>query len=330
MTLHVFTRGDADLQALADTTVAVIGYGNLGSSMARNLRDAGLTVVVGNRDDEYRAQAAADDFAVYDVAGAVERAHVVYVLISDEVIPSCFEADIAPSLRPGSALCFASGYCLAFGLIKPADDVDVVLLAPRMVGASVRSSAASAGYVAYVSVEQDASGVAHDRLLALTLAAGALDRGAVEVPAEQEAAIDLLVEQTVGPYVGLAIQLAFEVGVAAGLPPEALVLELYQSGEMSEVFRGFAERGFYKAVVEHGVTAQFGGFLRTLDLDAEAMRRQFTATLDDIRSGGFARQLQAEEAAGSPNLEVIAAMTTGDDPMTRAEDAVRAAFSDGR
>jgi ketol-acid reductoisomerase len=328
MSLDVYTAAEADAAALAGATIAVVGYGNLGSSMAETLRGAGLDVVIGNRDDEYRAQAAADGFVVAEVAAAVARADVVYVLISDAAIPGCFELDIAPALRSGSAVCFASGYCLAFDLVKPPSDVDVLLLAPRMVGSAVQRAAADGGYVAYVSVEQDASGSARPRLLALALAAGALDRGAFAVSAADEAAIDLLVEQTVGPYLGLALQLAFEVGVAGGLPPEAMVLELYQSGEMAETFRSFAERGFYRAVGDHGVTAQYGGYLRTLELDAEAMRDQFRAVLDDIRSGGFARRLQAEGEDGYPALALIEALTAGDDPMTRAEAAVRAALGE--
>lgn len=325
--LTVFGRNDADPAALAGATVAVVGYGNLGSSMARRLRAAGLTVLVGNRDDEYRAKAAADGFDVHDVGAAVAAADVVYVLISDEAIPLCFATDIAPALRPAAALCFASGYCLAYGLVTPPEYVDVLLIAPRMVGSSVGRADGDGGYVAYVNVEHDATGRARDRLLALALAAGALDRGALAIPAADEATIDLLVEQTVGPYLGLAIQLAFEVGVEAGLPPEALVLELYQSGEMAEVFRSFAERGFYKAVVDHGVTAQYGGYLRTMDLDGEAMRARFKTILDDIRSGGFAEKLQAEAAAGSPAMELISAMTAGTDPMSEAEERIRAAIA---
>jgi ketol-acid reductoisomerase len=326
MKLDVYTPADADAGALAGHSVAVIGYGNLGSSMAKNLAAAGVTVVVGNRDDEYRERAVADGFDVSDVGAAVAAADVVYVLISDEAIPACFDDVIAPALRPGSAVCFASGYCLAYGLVTPPAGVDVLLLAPRMVGSAVGREAGT-GYVAYLNVEHDASGRARERLLALALAAGALDRGAFGVTAVDEAALDLFVEQSVGPYVGMAIQLAFEVGVAAGLPPEALVLELYQSGEMAEVFRSFAERGFYRAVAEHGATAQYGGYLRSLDLDAEGMRSSFAAVLDDIRTGGFARQFQDEAAAGSPALAVIAALTAGDDPITRAEESVRRAMS---
>jgi ketol-acid reductoisomerase len=301
MPLDVFTEADADLSALAGTTIAVVGFGNLGSSMAETLRDAGLTVVVGNRDDEYRERAVAAGFVVADVASAVAQADVVYVLISDEATPGCFQAHIAPVLRAGSALCFASGYCLAFGLVAPPDDVDVLLLAPRMVGSAVhRATTAGSGYVAYVSVERDVSGVATERLLALALAAGALKRGAFVVSAADEAAIDLLVEQTVGPYLGLAVQLAFEVGVEGGLAPEAMVLELYQSGEMAETFRSFAERGFYRSVGDHGVTAQYGG---------------------------YARRLQSEGNDGYPALALIEAITAGDDPMSRAESAVEAALA---
>lgn len=328
MSLDVYTRADADPAGLAGATIAVIGYGNLGSSMAANLRAAGLTVIVGNRDDAYRAGAAVDGFAVVDVATAVAQADVVYVLVSDEAIPALFATDIAPSLRSGAAVCFASGYCLAFDLVRPPDDVDVLLLAPRMVGSAVRSATADgSGYVAYVNVERDSSGSARDRLLALALAAGALERGAFVMPAADEAAIDLLVEQTVGPYLGLAVQLAFEVGVEGGLPAEAMVLELYQSGEMAETFRRFADFGFYRAVGEHGATAQYGGYLRTLELDSAAMREQFREVLADIRSGGFARRMQADQDDGSPALALIAAITAGDDPMTRAENAVRAALS---
>jgi ketol-acid reductoisomerase len=324
MPLDVYTHADADRAALAGATIAVIGYGNLGSSMATNLRAAGLSVVVGNRDDEFADRATEDGFVVTDVGRAVAAADVVYVLISDEAIPACFAADIAPALRRGSAVCFASGYCLAFGLVEPPRDVDVLLLAPRMIGSAVSRDGGPDGYVAYVNVEQDASGSARERLLALADAAGALDRGAFVVSAADEAAIDLLVEQTVGPYIGLALQLAFEVGVEGGLPAEAMVLELYQSGEMAETFRRFAEHGFYRAVEEHGATAQYGGYLRTLELDSEAMRRQFRGVLEDIRSGGFAQRMQAEQDGGSPVLALIAALTAGDDPMSRAESAVRA------
>lgn len=324
----VFHRSDdVDPTALAGQAVAVIGYGNLGRSMALNLRDAGLAVTVGNVDDGYRARAEADGFLVETVGAATAGADVVYVLVPDEVIPGCFRADIGPALRPGAAVCFASGYCLAYGLISPPAQADVLLLAPRMLGEEVRAAFLDGtGFFSYVSVEQDATGTADTRLLALAAAAGSLQRGVMRLPAAQEALIDLLVEQTVGPYLGAAVQLAFAVGVDAGLPPEAMVLEMYMSGEMARTFQAFADVGFYRSVTGHGAVAQFGGFLRTLEIDQAEMRRQFDTTVEDIRSGGFARRLQAEEEDGYPTLSAISGITAGDDPMSHAEDRVRQAL----
>src|SRR5581483_113337 len=149
-------------------------------------------------------------------------------------------------------------------------------------------------------------------------AAGSLQRGALQLGARDEALLDLLVEQTVGPYLGTAIQLAFAAGTDAGLPPEAMVLELYQSGEMSRTFAAFAEQGFYRSVNAHGATATFGGFVRTLELDREAIARH------------FAERFQAEAAAGYPALSAVAAMTTGQDAMSQAENRVRAALGPQR
>lgn len=322
-----YKEADADPAALAGTCVAVIGYGNLGRSMALNLRDGGIEVVVGNIEDDYRRAAAADGFEVLDIADAVAAAGLVYVLIPDEAMPGCFAADMRPHLRPGSALAFASGYVLAYGLIDVPDFVDVLMLAPRMLGEEVRRSYLDGtGFFAYVSVEQDASGRATARLLALALAAGCLHKGAMPLSARNEALLDLLIEQTVGPYLGTAIQLAFLVGVGAGLPAEAMVLEMYMSGEMARTFQAFAEAGFMESVGWHGAVAQFGGFIRTLEVDREAMHRMFEAVLEDIRRGGFARRFQEEHDAGYPTLAAIDAVKASGSPMTDAERRVRAAL----
>ena len=321
------TRDDADPAALDGATVAVLGYGNLGRSMALNLRDSGLTVVVGNRDDEYRRAAAGDGMDVTDIATAVARADMVYVLLADEVIPDVYPSDIAPYLRRRSAVCFGSGYVLAFGLVIPAADVDVLLLAPRMLGEEVRTRFLDGrGFFSYVSVEQDASGTAEARLLALALACGTLARGAMRLSATQEAHLDLLIEQTVGPYLGTAIQLAFDTGVAHGLPPEALVLEMYMSGEMSRTFQTFAEVGFYRSATLHGLVAEYGGFLGTLALDRKEMARMFAEQARRIIGGDFAARLQAEKKAGYPTRAIIAAILKGDDPVSQAEVRVREAL----
>lgn len=317
---------DADLHVLAGQRVAVVGYGNLGRPLALNLRDSGLQVAVGNRDDEFRDRAERDGFEVGDVREVVAGSDLVWLLVPDEVIPGLFAEQVAPALRPGCALVFASGYALAFGLVAPPPDVDVLLVAPRMVGPAVRETfLAGSGVASYLSVERDAGGKARERMLALARAGGLLRRTAMELSARQEALLDLFIEQSVGPCLGLALQLAFQLGTEAGIPAEALVLELYMSGEMAQTLRSFADHGFYESVVDHGEVATYGGFLGMQALDHAALERRFRQVLDDIGSGAFARRLQEEAAAGYPTSTVIRAMTALENPLTEAERRVRAA-----
>jgi ketol-acid reductoisomerase len=160
-------------------------------------------------------------------------------------------------------------------------------------------------------------------MLGLADALGALARGAVEMSAAQEATLDLFVEQTLGPLLGTAIMVAFEVGVEAGISPEALVLEMYMSGEMETVFRGFRETGFFRASEDHGPTALFGGLTRSLEIDRAQMAAGFRAVLDDVRSGTFARRFQDEAASGYPMLGIARSMIHGPSPISDAEDRLR-------
>ena len=322
--LTVYRAADVPTDALAGEAVAVLGYGNLGRTVALNLRDSGVKIVIGNREDEYAVRARDEGFEVVSVAEAA-AADVVFVLLPDEVIPEAFAKDVAPALRPGSAVAFGSGYSLAFGLVHPPDTVDVLLVAPRMAGAAARARyVAGQGFWACVSVEADRSGGARRRMLGLADALGVLRVGAVEMRAADEAALDLFIEQSVGPLLGAAIMGAFEIGREAGLPPEALVMEMYMSGEMESVFRSFRETGFFRASAEHGPTAVFGGLIRTLELDREEMASRFRAVLADIRSGAFARRFQEEAQNGYPVLEIASDMMHGPSPLSEAEDRLRA------
>lgn len=321
--LHVYRAGDAPPGALAGQRVAVGGYGYLGRTAALNLRDSGLDVRVANREDDYAAQARAEGFDVVPLAAA-GAADVVLVLLPDEVIPDVFAREIAPALRPGSAVAFASGYCLAFGLVHPPAGVDVLLLAPRMGGETARARyVAGEGFWAYVGVETDASGGARRRLLGLCAGLGVLRQGAVEMTAADEALLDLFVEQTMGPLLGAAIMTAFDVGVDAGLPAEALVMEMYMSGEMETVFQAFRTTGLLRASRSHGATALFGGLTRTFELDREGLRQRFATVLEDLRSGAFAKRFQQEAQDGYPMLELARRMIEEPSPISLAEDAVR-------
>ena len=322
---HVYRPADVPPGALAGETVAVVGYGHLGRAVALNLRDSGVKVRVGNRGDEYAHQARADGFEVVPIAVAAAD-DIVWVLLPDEVIPEAFAGEIGPALRPGAAVAFSSGYSLAFGLARPPDTVDVLLVAPRMAGPGARARyQAGEGFWASVGVEADRSGRARQRMLGLADGLGALARGAVETTAAQEATLDLFIEQTLGPLLGTAIMVAFEVGRDAGIAPEALVLEMYMSGEMEEVFRGFRQTGFFRASEDHGPTALFGGITRALEIDRGDLAARFRAVLEDIRSGAFARRFQEEAAAGYPMLAVARSMIHDASPISDAEDRLRRA-----
>jgi len=320
---------DAPAQPLAGETVAVLGYGNLGRTVALNLRDSGVTVIVGNRDDEYAEQARGEGFDVRSVAEA-SKADVVFVLLPDEVIPEVFPAEIGPYVRDGAALAFGSGYTLAYDLITPSDQSDVLLVAPRMAGETARQRFEKGdGFWAYVGVERDASGKAEARMLGLAAGIGALRQGAMLMSAEMEATIDLFIEQTVGPVLGAAIMLAHSVGVAAGIPGPALCLEMYMNGEFETVFQSFREQGFFAASEAHGPTALFGGMIRTMELDRGAMTKMFESVIADIKSGGFAEKFQAERAAGYPMLAMARSISSDASPQALDEQVVRDGVAGG-
>jgi ketol-acid reductoisomerase len=315
---------DGPSTALNGETVAVLGYGNLGRTAALNLRDSKVEIRVGNRDDEYADLARADGFEVVPLPVAA-GADLVCVFLPDEVIPEVFARDVLPALRRGSAVIFGSGYSLAFGLVDPPAGVDVLLVAPRMSGLAARTRYLEGkGFWACVGVEADHSSKARQRMLGLAEALGAPPARVFEMSARAEATLDLFVEQTLGPLLGTAIMVAFEVGQEAGIPPEALVMEMYMSGEMETVFEGFRETGFFRASEQHGPTAVFGGIMRTLEIDREEMATRFRRILEDICSGGFARRLQDEARDGYPMLGLAKAMMHGTSPITEAEERLRA------
>ena len=322
--IMVNRAADGPSTALNGETVAVLGYGNLGRTAALNLRDSKVEVRVGNREDEYTDLARSDGFEVVPLPVAAAD-DLVCVFLPDEVIPEVFTRDVGPALRRGSAAIFGSGYSLAFGLVHPPAGVDVLLVAPRMSGLAARTRYLDGkGFWACVGVEADHSGRARQRMLGLAEALGAASARVFEMSARTEATLDLFVEQALGPLLGMAIMVAFEVGQEAGIPPEALIMEMYMSGEMETVFEGFRETGFFRASEQHGPTAVFGGIARTLEIDREEMATRFRRILEDIRSGDFARRFQDEARDGYPMLDMATAMMRGTSPITEAEERLRA------
>ncbi len=322
--LRLFTEKDADPHALDGERIGILGYGHLGRPFALNLRDSGVkNLVIGNVPDDYAAQARSEGFTVVSLAEAAE-ADIVLVLLPDEVIPEVFKPHIASHLKANSAIVFASGYNLAYGLIQPPAGVDILLLAPRMAGENARQRYLKGqGFYAYISVEQDFSGKAWKRLLGLAHGVGVLKAAAMELSLKLEADLDLFIEQTLGAVVGVGIMTAYACGQAAGIPVEALALEMYIDEEMETVWRGFREQGFFRSSVAHGPTAMFGGYLRTMQLMQLEMGTHFTKILEEIHNGEFARQFQAERAAGYPMLSQANAMIFNDNPISKVEDWIK-------
>jgi ketol-acid reductoisomerase len=328
---RIYHDEDADLAALAGATLAVVGYGNQGRSQALNLRDSGVPVVVGNIRDAAHARAEADGFEVLPVAEACARADGVLLLVPDEVMPAVWREQVAPALEAGDLAVFASGYNVAFGLIEPAPDVDVALVAPRMIGAGVRDAYVSgAGFPSFVGVHQDATGRARERMLAVAKAIGSTRAGCIEMSMHDEASLDLFTEQGFGPAFGRVMTTAVELLVEAGYPPEAVLLELYLSGELAYSLAKMRELGMARQMDLHSHTSQYGSATRGarfLDLDGP-LRERMGAVLAEIRSGGFAEEWSRnQEHAGRIFERVRAARERM--PLARWEAAARKAFRIG-
>lgn len=317
--MHVIRDDEADLRHLLDKTVAVIGYGNQGRAQALNLRDSGVRVLVGSIRDAGAEAAEADGFEVVPIADACARADALALLIPDELQREVYDRDVAPALRPHQVLDFAHGYNIHFGLIRPPADVDVILVAPRMIGAEVRRSfERGGGAPAYVAVAQDASGRARAVALAWAKGIGATRAGVLETTFAQETELDLFAEQGVWPIIVRDLLLSYEVLVEAGFPPEMVALELYGSGEAAEIFRAMARRGLIEQMRLHSQTSQYGTLSRGPRMLADDARERLRQALAAIRDGSFAREWAEEQQRGYPVFERLRSEARAHD-INRAE-----------
>jgi ketol-acid reductoisomerase len=301
--VKVYRDEHADLTALAGRTVAAIGYGNQGRAQALNLRDSGVSVIVGGIDDDYARQARDDGFTVVSITEAAAAGDVLLLLVPDEVQRNVYAESIADRLTSAKTLCFAHGFNINFGLIQPPAEVDVVMVAPRMIGSAVRQRFLDGvGSPAYVGVWQDASGRAWPTALALAKGIGATRAGAIETTFAQETEVDLFLEQATWAAISRALILSFEVLVEEGFDPEMAALELYGSYEAAEVLHAMAEQGFFRQMRLHSRTSQYGTLSRGPRVLPDSMKETFGRVLEEIRSGRFADEWRREQEAGYPNF----------------------------
>ena len=302
----IYHDNDANPDNLNQRQVALIGYGNLGRSLALNLRDSGLDLIIGNQQDQYADLAQNDGFEVFSIAQAVQQADTIFLIIPDEVLPQTYLQNIAPYLRTGDMLIFASGYNIVYGYIEPPGYVDIGLLAPRTLGVGVRDGYLTGlGFPCFLAVGQDSSGHAWDYLLALAEAAGALKQGALEVTFNQEVELDLFSQQTVLPALHAILQIATKTLLREGYPPEAILTELYLSGEIGMLLSQAATTGFTNAIQNMSPTAQYGLLSRTEQFRETKTQRIMESILDSIRQGNFAREWTAEFTDGYPRMEAL-------------------------
>ncbi|RLG12168.1 MAG: ketol-acid reductoisomerase [Thaumarchaeota archaeon] len=317
--LKVYFDEDADVSIIKEKIIGVIGYGNQGRAWALNMRDSGLNVVVGNVKDSYWDQAKADGFNVLSINEAAAKADIICLLIPDEVIPEVYDLKIRDNLKPGKILCFASGYNIAFGLVKTPEYVKSILVAPRMIGKGVRELfLAGSGAPALIAAEDD------DSLriaLAISKALGFTRVGVFESTFREEAICDLISEQVVGAATSAILRLAFEMAVKEGVRPEIEVLELYASGELVEIWKSAAEVGLLNQMKFHSIVSQYGQLSRQERFMIKELRKIVGDIVSKIVSGEFTKELLHERESGYSRLHKLYEEAS-QHPMIRAEQRV--------
>ncbi|KAI5121258.1 hypothetical protein M0805_002303 [Coniferiporia weirii] len=299
----IYYDSDADLSLLDGKTVVFLGFGNQGAAQAQNLRDSGIpndNILIANREDSYVEDAKSKGFNItHDFAKAAEVADVLFLLVPDQVQPRIFNQQVAPHLKEGCTIVVASGYNVFYKLLSTPPSSNVVMVAPRMIGSSVRTLYEKGkGFPCFVSVEQDGTGKALEVALAIARAIGATKAGAIESSVREETAMDLFAEQALWPNIIMLFQQAFSVLKDAGCSDEALCYEMWMSKEPAEIFERAAEEGFILQLKHHSSVSQYGQLSGALALDGTQTRKHFEDILhNQVLNGKFCREFSKIEDA---------------------------------
>ncbi len=294
---------DADLTLLDQKTVAIIGYGSQGHAHALNLKDSGVSVVVGLREDSASAdQARAEGLEVTSVADASSRGDLVMVLVPDELHREVYENEIRDGLAPGNMLLFGHGFSVHYEEVDPPAEVDVVLVAPKGPGHLVRRQfEEGSGVPGLIAVEQDATGNAQQLALAYAKGIGCTRGGVIETTFKDETETDLFGEQAVlcGGASAL-VQAGFETLVDAGYDPQMAYFECLH--ELKLIVDLMYEKGLAGMRYSISNTAEFGDYSRGQRVINDSVRAEMKQILNEIQSGDFAREWIAENRAGQENF----------------------------
>ena len=305
--MPMFYDDDADLDLLTGTTVAVIGYGSQGHAHALNLRDSGVSVVVGLRPSSSSVAAAREEgLEVLSPAEAAAKGDLVMILAPDETQAALFVSDIAPGLKDGDTLLFAHGFAIHFGQIVPPKGVDVIMCAPKGPGHLVRRTfAEGAGTPGLVAVAQDASGNAKATALAYAKGIGCTRAGVIETTFGDETETDLFGEQVVlcGGLSEL-VRAGFDTLTEAGYDPELAYFECLH--ELKLIVDLIYEKGISGMRYSISNTAEYGDLTRGRRIITDETRAEMKKILAEIQNGQFAKEWLTENQVGRPQFNAIA------------------------
>ena len=286
----IYYQQDCDLGRLDGKTVAIIGYGSQGHAHALNLKDSGVNVVVGLYEgSKSAAKAEAQGLKVLSVAEAAKAADVIMILIPDEKQAKLYKESIEPNLTEGKTLAFAHGFNIHFGCIVPPKNVNVIMIAPKGPGHTVRSEyQAGKGVPCLIAVEQDATGDATDIGLAYALGIGGARAGVLETTFRTETETDLFGEQAVlcGGVCAL-MQAGFETLVEAGYDPRNAYFECIH--EMKLIVDLIYQSGFAGMRYSISNTAEYGDYITGPKIITEETKKAMKKVLSDIQDGTFAK-----------------------------------------
>jgi ketol-acid reductoisomerase len=294
---------DADLSKLDGKTVAVIGYGSQGHAHALSLKDSGVDVVVGLREDSPSVQKAqADGLRVLPIADAASEGDIVMILLPDEKQAEVWEAEIRDGIAPGNLLIFAHGFSVHFGQIDPGPEVDVGMVAPKSPGHLVRRQFVDGnGVPGLVAIHRDATGNAHDLVLAYAKGIGCTRAGVIETTFKDETETDLFGEQAVlCGGVSELVRAGYETLVEAGYDPRLAYFECLH--ELKLIVDLMYEKGITGMRYSVSNTAEYGDLTRGKRVIDDHTRAAMRDILAEIQSGDFAREWIAENKAGQENF----------------------------
>jgi ketol-acid reductoisomerase len=301
--MKVFYDKDADLSLVKGKKVTIIGYGSQGHAHSLNLHDSGVKVTVGLRKNGASWNKAVNaGLQVKEVAEAVKDADIVMMLLPDEQIAEVYKNEVAPNIKAGSALAFAHGFNVHYGQVIPRDDVDVIMIAPKAPGHTVRSTYAQGGGVPHlVAVYQDKSGAARDIALSYATANGGGRAGIIETNFREETETDLFGEQAVlcGGTVEL-IKAGYETLVEAGYAPEMAYFECLH--ELKLIVDLIYEGGIANMNYSISNNAEYGEYVTGPRIVTEETKQVMRDVLKDIQTGEYAKSFILENRAGAPTL----------------------------